>query len=207
MTVLAIKSKEGKGLNCIEIFGLAKSGKTTFLKKLKEKGKEVYEVEYGNNITKIYNIIKYFIKKPIKTLYLFFKLNSNWLKLEHLTVKNYLGILKMRNSYLAGVLAKYEIVSKKDDIYVDEFILQSLFMIFHKRVDDKEIREVLYCLPKSKNILLFEEKRKVRFERLKKIKKPATNLDLYFKFKWQKNCEYNYKIIKKILLEEYEEEK
>ena len=68
----------------------------------------------------------------------------------------------MRNSYLGAVLAKYETLkSKKTPIIVDEFLLQSLFMIFQKKTDKKKIKKVLNKLFQSNKILIIEEEKSI----------------------------------------------
>src|SRR3989344_6523827 len=93
-----------------------------------------------SNTGKFVLFIKHLILNPLNSLYLFKKLNSNRIQINFSPGKKSL-IRKMRNSYLAGVFAKYEYLkNKKDNIFTDEFSLQSLFMILQEKSNEKEIR-------------------------------------------------------------------
>ncbi|MDO8509354.1 MAG: hypothetical protein Q7S27_06765 [Nanoarchaeota archaeon] len=191
-------------LNCTEIFGLTKSGKTTYLRQRVKKGEQVLFVEKGKFFSKVVNFLKYASKNPTNVLYLFFRLNSNWIYLKELTLKDYLVIWKMRNYYLAAVLSKYEKLKwSKENYFVDEFLLQSLFMIFQVKSSEENIKKIISRIPKSKNVLIIEAPPKIRYSRISNVKNPATKLSSEYKLKWVKNSEYNYETIKKILLEEY----
>lgn len=190
--------------NITEIFGLAKAGKTYFLKNQLKKGKHGVLVEDLPLLKKLWSFIKLTLKHPIKTSYLFYKTNSNWVKHPDINAGDYMKIFIMRNSYLAASLAKYQILRKnKKQTLVDEFSLQSLFMIFQEKAPEEELRKTINILPKSKQVLIIEESKKIRDQRMAARKKPSRNLNpIYFKL-WRQNLEHNYKIIKKLVLEHY----
>ncbi len=202
MSVSTLFISSGKRLNCIEAFGLSKSGKTTHLRGLKARNHNVLMVQ-NSVFKKVIFFIRFFFKNPLTSIYLFYALNSNNI-FNNLSFKEKLTILKMRNFYLAAVLAKIDFISNmKKTCIVDEFSLQSLFMIFSTKSSEDKIKKVMSKLPKSKEVLLFEESQKTRHERIKSVKNPATKLNSYYKQKWIENCEYNYELIKKILLSFY----
>lgn len=202
-----LQSKNGKQ-NIIEIFGLQKAGKTTLLRELKGKSKNVLDWESVSIRKKLYLFIKYFLLNPFDSVYLFYKMNSNWIKLGNLEVKDYFITFRMRNSYLVSALAKYEYLKKvKEEVFVDEFLLQSLFMIFQIQGEEEEIRRIIDKLSLGDKIIIVEESQKIRRVRLSNVKSPATELDLNFKSQWIENCEFNYEIIKKILLENFVKKK
>ena len=183
----------------IELFGLPKSGKSTYIERVKKEGKKVFSENEINYLQKTLLFLKYWAKHPISTAYLFYMMNSNWVKM-NLGFFEYLKIWRMRNSYLAAVFAKYEYLRNYNyEIYADEFIMQSIFMIFHKKAEEREIRKVLEKLPKSRKILILEEEKEKRYERWKKIKKPARSINIEYRMKWWANSEKNYEVIKKII--------
>jgi|SRR3989344_388992 len=192
--------KKNANNGIIELFGLPKSGKSTFLNKLAEEGKNFLDFDKMPSFRKFLLFLSYLFRHPLNTKYLFYKMNSNWLCLKELNLKDYFEIFRMRNSYLMAVLAKYELLKNvKKEVYVDEFIMQSLFMIKQKESSEEELRNIIDKLPKSRKIMILEETKKKRYERWKKIKKPARNLNLDFRMKWWSINEKNYEIIKKIM--------
>ncbi len=201
--ILTIKKKGKRTLPCWELFGLPKSGKTTFLSVLTKKGYQTMQVVQKNTALKIFNFLKYVIKYPFSTSYLFFKLNTNQLPLSNLRFWDKLLTSRMRNSYLGAVLAKCETLVMYSKPIVDEFMLQSLFMIIQSRSSVKELQKIIDNMPLSEKIFLVETSKRTRDQRLKSIRKPARVLDPYYKALWIENSEYNYAIIKEILLNYY----
>ncbi len=186
--------------NIVEIFGLAKSGKTTLTQKLVENGNNAIFHENIPYYKKLFFFFKHIFKHPIGTFYLFYKTNTNWIVLPQLRFKDYSQIFLMRNSYLALVLSKYELAEKqKQKVLIDEFLLQSLFMIFHKKTSESEILSVISKMPRSNKILLIEESKRVRDKRFENRKRPARNLNKAFLKIWRSNLEENYTKIRKIL--------
>ena len=185
-----------------ELFGLSRSGKSSLLREIgKIKEKRVYALKL-NIFKKLFYLIKFTIKNPFKTVILFSKTNLNWIYLNELNFFEYIKIFLMRNSYLIHVLAKYEIINKKN-CYVDEFIMQSIFMIIQKKSNKKEILSLLKTLPLSGKILLIEKSKKERYERINRTRYPAEQINKFFAVKWMDNMEFNYKILRKILFENY----
>jgi len=200
----------------IEFFGLSKSGKSTLKRKLRRKGYSVSKSDDTSFIFKIIFFLKHFFLSPLKVIFLFYKLNSNHLKIRNLTLKKKFSILKMRNFYLAGVLAKYQMLKKiKHKIYTDEFSLQSLFMILQKRSNKEEIRKIIANLPPSNSIFLFEKDKKLRNKayqlphpnNIGATLLPGSWIDISYAKKWMEIMENNFKIIKKIILEDLKENK
>ena len=121
----------------------------------------------------------------------------------------------MRNSYLIGVLAKYEYLkNKKENIFTDEFSLQSIFMILQKKSNEKEIRKIIKKLPKSDYLFLFEGNKEWRHKAYQKkhpvhggTLMPGSGIDKDYAEEWMKIMEYNFEIIKKIIFEDYKEDK
>jgi hypothetical protein len=162
-----LEYERGGERNSIEVFGLTKSGKTTLLEEFRRKGKKVLEWEGVSAIRKVFLFLEYLMRHPFRTNYLFYKMNRNWVVLEDLGMKDYFDIFRMRNSYLASVLGKYSLLRKlREERYVDEFLLQSLFMIFQTRVSEEELRAVLESLPLSKRVIVVEEQNEVREKRI-----------------------------------------
>jgi len=207
MRILLLKNlreKDNKKIRTIELFGLSRSGKTSLLKELIKKGNKGILTRDISSEKKLFFLFKYFLKRPIKTLYLFLKLNTNWIIYNNISLKDYIKIFKMRNSYLGSVLGKYEIVkNKKEKFYIDEFIIQALFMIIQKKSDEKEIKNLLKKLPSIGEIMLVESNKKERYKRIKNTRFPAQQISEDYSIEWMKNSEYNYKIIKKILIKKY----
>jgi|SRR3989344_1021943 len=205
MRILRLKNLKGSNsLKTIELFGLSRSGKTTLLKKLIGKGNKGLLAEGISFQKKLFLFFKYFLIHPLKTIYLFYKLNTNWIILPSLKARDYFFICKMRNSYLASVLAKYQIVKNlKEKIYLDEFLIQSIFMIIQNKSDKYEIRAILNMLPPFGDILIVESSKIERYERIKNTRFPAQQINKNYAVKWMKNSEYNYEIIKKILIKKY----
>ena len=203
------KNLNGRSLrNCTEFFGLSKSGKTTLLKRFPKNGREIVNWKSVSDGDKISLFLRYLIGNLSNVFYLFYEMNRNWIVLKDLRGKDYWTIFKMRNSYLASVLAKYQYIREKDfRVLTDEFFLQSIFMILHKKASIKKIRELFTRLAVSNKLVLVEEPSKVRYRRLSNIKKFSRNLDKKFKMVWWKNMEYNYEIVRKLIFEEYTEVK
>ena len=135
----------------IEFFGLSNSGKSVLKRKLESQGYSVSKPEKLGEVRKTALFFLYLIKNPIKTMKLFWMLNTNNADVNNLSTGKRMKIRIMRNSYLAGVLAKYELLrNRKEDIFTDEFSLQSLFMIFQKKADEKSIRKAMEILPSLK---------------------------------------------------------
>ena len=64
-----------------------------------------------------------------------------------------------------GVLGKYESVRKrKGEFFVDEFLLQSIFIILQKKSNENEIKKVLKYLPRTNKILLVESEEEKRYK-------------------------------------------
>ena len=74
-------------------------------------------------------------------------------------------------------------------------------MILHKKSSKKEISSILQALPNSNEILLIESSKKERYERIGKTRFPGEQINKKYSMIWMKNSEFNYEIIKKILLE------
>lgn len=196
----------------IEFFGLSNSGKSAFKKKLDKKGLRTFQQQELSFFQKICLFMRYFLFHPLSTLYLFIKLNSNRISNIPLSINKRFKIWRLRNFYLAFVLAKYELFKKENTrIFTDEFSFQSLFMIFHKRTDKQEILNVLKKLPKSDIIFLFEGQTHLRYRAYKKKHPlypgatllPGSRIDKNFANEWMKIMEYNFRIVKEIILEKY----
>jgi len=200
-----MERNSGKGSSSyIEMFGLTKSGKTTLYKKLIQKGHKGLEFDKLSRLSKIFNFTKFMVKHPIKFSYLFFKMNTNRIRLSSLKAGERFAIFSTRNSYLSAVFSKYEYSKKKrGTFFVDEFLLQSLFVIKQEKASEKEIRSILSVIPQSSRILLVEEDSKERWKRHKRVKKRARNLNKEYRDIWVKNSNFNYNIIRKVLFEEY----
>lgn len=207
MKIILFKNKKDASrvdVKSIELFGLSRSGKTTLLERLiKKKGKKVF-IYNTSQFNKYLLFSKHFIKNPIKTTYLFYKLNTNWIILPNLAIRDYFGIFLLRNSYLGAVLSKYEIAKKfKDSFVVDEFLMQSVLMILHKKSTNVEISKVMSRLPKSNEILLVESTPQTRYKRIKNTRFPGEQISKEYSIAWMKNSEFNYQIMKDLLLKDY----
>jgi len=204
----------------IEFFGLSKSGKSTLKRRLNQKGyfvskTSVLKTQDPNYIVKSISFIKHFIINPLDTIYLFYKLNTNKVPMD-ISLYNRLRIFKMRNFYLVSVLGKYEqIKNKKNKIFADEFSFQSLFMIIQAKSNKKEFINILKKLPKSDYLFLFERdknKRDIAY-RIPHIYKPGATLlpgswiNKDYALALTDSMEYNFKIIKKIIIEYYKRDK
>ena len=140
----------------VEFFGLSKSGKSTLKKRLGEEGHKVMKFEEILRFKKAIYFLRYLYTHALCVVYLFWKMNSNYLIVKGVNKKDYIKVFLMRNSYLIGVLSKYEMIrNKKERIFTDEFSFQSVFMILQKKSDVKEIKEVLRHLPRSEMLFLF----------------------------------------------------
>ena len=197
-----------------EFFGLSNTGKSVLKKELEKKGYIVSKPEKISKTMKFLLFIKHLILNPLRTCYLFKKLNSNRIQITISPEKRAL-IRKMRNSYLVGVLSKYEYLkNKKENIFTDEFSFQSLFMILQKKSNENEIKKILKLLPKSDYLFLFEGKKEWRHKAYQKkhpihsgTLMPGSGIDKEYAEKWMEIMEYNFEIIKKIILENYKEDK
>lgn len=204
MELTLLKNDKKRKERTVELFGLTRSGKTTFLKKLIMQGKEgmiLYNIAFSK---KLISFLSYLFTHASNTLYLFYKLNTNWINLEELSAKNYFQVFLMRNSYLGAVLSKYNILKgKNSEFFVDEYLIQSIFMIFHKRSSEKELLEVLKRFPPSGKILIIESSVNDRYDRIKNTRFPGEQIHRNYSVAWMKNSEFNYKIIKNILIRNY----
>ena len=204
----------------IEFFGLSKSGKSTLKRRLDREGyfvskTSVLKTQDPNYLIKSMSFLKHFIINPLDTIYLFYKLNANKVPMK-ISLYSRLRIFKMRNSYLVSVLGKYEqIKNNKEKVFVDEFSFQSLFMIMQAKSNKKEFINILKKLPKSDYLFLFERnknKRDIAY-RIPHIYKPGATLlpgswiDKDYASALIDSMEYNFKIIKKIILEYYKRDK
>jgi len=188
----------------IEFFGLSRTGKTTYKEELLRKGYVSIKEDFSETI-KFFYFLKFLIKNLFTTIYLFYKLNSNYLKLKKFSVANYLKVFFMRNSYLTGVLSKYERIVELNKnfnkhIIADEFSLQSIFMVLQRTASEKEIIKILKILPKSDLVYVLEIDDRIRHERYKKTRYPAQWIELEYAKNWMNNSEFNYKLIKKYLI-------
>lgn len=222
MKLLLFENHRNSNINIIEIFGLPKSGKTTLLKYLKKNNKNVIISSYQKNphivgdtslikshsfSKKLLVFINHFTKHPIKTTYLFYKLNTNWITIPELKISDHLRIFIIRNSYLASVISKYYIAKNQNQtVYLDELIFQSLFIILQKKSTENEINKTLKRLPKPEKILLIEVDEVEREKRSQKSfrETPTSKLSLNYLKTWRKNQEFNYNIIKIILKKYYQ---
>lgn len=188
----------------IQLFGLSRSGKTSLLKHLIKNGKRGILSEEGKKPMKLMFFARYFLKNPLSTICLFHKLNTNKIMLNELGLAVYFKIFLLRNSYLVGVLSKYESTKKlKQPFFIDEFLLQSVFMILQRKSSEKEIMDVLRHLPEQNKILLIESDSEERYKRIKNTRFPGEQINRAYSIEWMKNSEFNYRIIKGILLRNY----
>lgn len=194
--------KPNENMNITEIFGLPKSGKSTFIEKLKKEKMPVIGFKSKPSIIKLFYFFKYALKRPCSTMLLFYTMNKNKADF-NLSFADSIKIFLMRNSYLSAVLAKQEFLSNAENAYVEEFSMQSLFMLFHSKASRKQIEEAMALLPLPSRIILLEEKRSIRYNRWNKIKNPARNINIGYRMKWWANMEKNYPIIKRIISEGY----
>ena len=121
MKILLLENKKPRNLlNLTELFGLSRSGKSYLLENIKKNGKNCL---FSKDIIfkdKLFNLIGFFIKHPFISSLILFKINTNWIVLGGLKIKDYLRIFLMRNSYLGFVFAKYNILSReKEEVYLD----------------------------------------------------------------------------------------
>lgn len=207
MRILLLKNigeKDKDRLKIIELFGLSRSGKTTLLKELIKKGNNGLLTDNMSFQEKLFLFLKHGLIHPLRTAGLFYKLNTNWIISPFFKVRDYFLIWKMRNSYLASVLAKYQAVKNlKEKTYLDEFLVQSVFMIIQKKSNKENIMNTLDILPPSGKILIIESSKVERYKRIKNTRLPAQQINKYYAIEWMKNSEYNYEIMKNILIEKY----
>lgn len=198
-----------------EFFGLSNTGKSVLKTKLYKKGYNTLHSRKINLSLKTFFFLKYLLLNPKRTFYFFFKLNSNGITADTLTLKKRFKIFRMRNFYLAFVLAKAEYLkNKKETFLIDEFSLQSLFMILQKKSNKKEIINLIKKLPKSDYLFLFEGRKDWRYKAYEKphpfkpgTLMPGSWIDMKYARKWMGTMEYNYEIIKDIILRNYLEDK
>lgn len=198
----------------VEFFGLSNTGKSVLKKELEKKGHKVSKTEKLSKTRKFFLFIKHLILNPLDTFYLFKKLNSNNIQMTISSEKKS-AVKKMRNSYLIGVLSKYEYLkNKNENIFTDEFSFQSLFMILQKKSNEHEIKKIIGKLPKSDFLFLFEGKKEWRHKAYQKkhpvhsgTLMPGSGIDKNYAEKWMEIMEYNFEIIKKIILDDYKEDK
>ena len=203
MKTLLLTREENKVKNRIELFGLSRSGKSTLLNKLQEKGEKIIAVNPGFTLKKVYLALRFIIKSPIISFYLFYKLNTNWAKVK-MSPYLYMKLFMLRNSYMLAALAKHESLKKqKEKIFVEECIVQLLLMIFHSKSNKEELKKIIDILPMPGQILLIESDSKTRYSRIKNTRFPGQQISKKYAEAWMKNSEHNYKVIKKILLEKY----
>lgn len=184
----------------IEFFGLSRTGKTTVKEELVAEGYKT--ISKASSFTKLFNFLGYLSSHPIKTIFLFKKLNSNYLKLPRFSLKAYIKMFLMRNSYLVGALSKYHRASKSKEILIlDEAPIQSIFIILQKQFSKQEIFRLLSTLPKPEILIIFELPKKTREERHAKTRYPAQWINKDYAKEWLLNSEHNYELIKNILLE------
>ena len=81
--------------------------------------------------------------------------------------------------------------------------MQSIFMIFQKKSSEDELRNLFKILPKSRKIMIVESSEKDRYERIKKTRFPAQQINKEYAIAWMKNMEYNYNLIMQILRDYY----
>lgn len=187
--------------NSLELFGLSRSGKSTYAESLAG-GFDLIK-NPKNKFALFWNFSKFLFKNPIKTLKLFSILNSNKLSLKSLTFSEKFRIFLMRNSYLLAVLAKTKYLKSNKPTIFDEFLTQSIFIIIQSKSTKKELEKVLSLLNSPCNILLFEELKFVRYKRFAQHRFPGGHINKEYSLEWMKNQEHNYKLIKELLLEKY----
>tara|TARA_Y100000310_G_scaffold39520_1_gene37073 strand:+ start:627 stop:1268 length:642 start_codon:yes stop_codon:yes gene_type:complete len=191
----------------IELFGLSKSGKTITASQLRQKGLPVINFENIPRSKKLFLFSNYVIKNPLTTIKLFSILNKNH-------ISNNYKVWKMRNSYLASVLAKYNLIKDRERVFTEEFSFQSLFMILQEKASKEEISKTINLLPKSDMIFFFERPKEQRHKIYEKPHPTFKNPSMYpggwiskeYAKKWMENSEYNHEIIKEIIKEKYKED-
>ena len=204
---LRLKDRRKNTLSCEELFGLPKSGKTTLLASLTKKGYRTVPVGAHTSIHMLFYFLLYSVKHPFSTGYLFWKMNTNRIREVALGLRERSLVLRMRNSYLAAALSKSEQLRSGDKPIIDEFLLQSLFMIIQIKSRREVLEKIMKYLPRSENILLVEAPKRLREQRLLRVKTPARALNQEYKARWIENSEYNYAIVRDILLTRYTRKK
>lgn len=207
MNLLILKRKDAQE-KLIEVFGISRTGKTTTLKGLKAKGEKIISPDDVGFMSKFYNLSKFTLKHPLKTIYLFYKTNTNHITLKELKSIEYLKILSMRNSYLGSALAKSEIIKtlNYERIYTDEFSLQLIFMIYQRKMTKEELQKLLPKLPKANKIIFMWIDKEIRYQRSYIDGFPAQKISNDYAMAWMETMEYNFELIKEVLKEsdEYE---
>jgi hypothetical protein len=190
--------------NYTELFGLSRAGKTSYLKSLIKKGhKGVLSTELTRR-KKIILFIKYMVFHLKNTLSLFLILNMNQIKNIDIPLNKRFRIELLRNSYLFSVLAKRAyLINPAQHYFIDEYLTQSLFIFLQNKSTEYEIKQLLRILSPKGKILMIESPRNERYSRIEKTRLPAQQISLTYARKWMENSEYNYLIIKQILLTEY----
>ena len=193
----------------VEFFGLSRTGKTTLKNNLLESTNQnkYVSLESSSDVTKLFSFLKFLFSHPGKTSYLFFKLNSNYLKMEKFSPVNYLKMIFLRNSYLMGVLAKHESIKKLETqipmnktILAEEYLTQAIFMILHKKSNKREIMKLIKILPNPNQLLIFELENEKRLKRYEKTRYPAEQIERGYALRWMENTNFNYQILKNLLL-------
>lgn len=188
----------------IEMFGLSRSGKSTYINELKSNGKLCLGIEDMQKYKKLIYSLYFFISSPMKAFVLFKTLNSNKINLNSINLYKKFRIFILRNSYLLSALAKYQMLKNiKRPIYVDEYLMQSIFMIQPDKSDKSKLEFIISLLPKSGKILVVESIKKERYARIKRTRFPAQQIDKNYAIQWMKNMEFNYPIIMNILKRNY----
>ena len=193
----------------VEFFGLSRTGKTTLKNSLLESPnqKKYVTIKSSSELIKFISFLKFLFSHPSKTSYLFFKLNSNYLKMEKFSLINYFKMIILRNSYLIGVLAKYGLIKQLEKqtnpnkrILIEEYMIQSIFMILHKKSNEREIKKLIRILPTPNQLLIFELENKTRLKRYQKTRYPAEQIERGYALRWMENTNFNYQILKNLLL-------
>ena len=180
----------------IEFFGLSHVGKTYKLLKLEAQGKNYYKYTDTTKLKRLFYFIVWLLKHPYRTAYLFYKMNLNAMK------GSGLRLILMRNSFLAGVLAKSEILNKRTGtIYTEDLGLQSLFAIFHKKTTEKEVIKVINMLPIADKVMIIEADMKLIKERFKKGRYPYEECGEEIAKAVMEVCFINYPLFKKVIEE------
>lgn len=200
----------------VEFFGLSKTGKSILIRKLENEGKKVVKVNDASFLKKFFFFLKYLAKHPLNFIFLLYKMNTNWVKIFRFSFCKYFKVFLMRNSYFIAALSKHErIKHNKENIFSDELLLQSLFMVFQKKSTIEEIKTTLKKLPKSDFVFLFERNKEQR-HKIYRIPHPEFNnptmfpggwVDKNYAVSWMENMEYNYELIKQEIFTYYKEDK
>src|SRR3989344_2236073 len=216
MALILLEGANSENKMVVEFFGLPKSGKSTILREIDRKysgkgievmlskGYYVSSVKGEGLFDKIKLFFRAFVKKPLNIIKLFFILNKNWISVKDMIVKDYVKIFFIRNSYLMAVFSRQEKALKLNKIvFADELLMQSIFMIMQRKSNERELKEIIELLDLRNNIVIIEIDEKERERRSQKSLRegPVRKLNMNYFKEWRKNQYYNYKIIKKIILD------